>query len=198
IKVDPYSSLHPNWAQTTSKGYPPMRTGIANTPLHGGHCPPWLFDKMKQLGTIMVEVIAIEYGPAEVLRRLSDPIWFQALGSVLGFDWHSSGLTTVLCGALKEGLRDKQGELGLFIAGGKGRASRKTPEEIMQAGHMYGLSNDLADLQRTSRMVAKVDSAAVQDGYQLYHHVFAFNRDGNWAVIQQGMNEVSRYARRYH
>lgn len=175
-----------------------MRTGMTHVPLHRGHCPPWLFEKMKQLSAVMVEVIAIEYGTAEVLRRLSDPIWFQSFGSVLGFDWHSSGLTTVLCGALKEGLRDNQGELGLFFAGGKGRASRKTPEEIIQAGDKYGLSNDLADLQRTSRMVAKVDSAAVQDGYQLYHHVIVFDRDGNWAVVQQGMNKTNHYARRYH
>jgi uncharacterized protein len=175
-----------------------MRTGTANVPLHGGHCPPWLFEKMKQLGSVMIEVIAIEYGTAEVLRRLSDPVWFQALGSVLGFDWHSSGLTTVLLGALKEGLREKQEELGLFIAGGKGKTSRQTPLEIDQAGELYGLSNDLASLKRTSRMVAKVDSAAVQDGYQLYHHVFVFDRSGNWAVVQQGMNEHNRYARRYH
>ncbi len=175
-----------------------MRTGTAHVPLHGGHCPPWLFEKMKQLGAVMIEVIVREYGPAEVLRRLSDPIWFQSLGSVLGFDWHSSGLTTVLCGALKEGLRDRQGELGLFFAGGKGAASRKTPDEIVQAGEAYGLPNGLADLQRTSRMVAKVDSAAVQDGYQLYHHVFIFDRGGNWAVVQQGMNGANRYARRYH
>ncbi|WP_425340326.1 DUF763 domain-containing protein [Ammoniphilus resinae] len=171
---------------------------MANTPLHGGHCPPWLFEKMKQLGSVMIEVIAIEYGPTEVLRRLSDPIWFQAFGSVLGFDWHSSGLTTVLCGALKEGLHDQQGELGLFVTGGKGKASRKTPDEIFQAGEKHGLSNDLVSLQRTSRMVAKVDSAAVQDGYQLYHHFFVFDRDGNWTVVQQGMNEKNRYARRYH
>ena len=175
-----------------------MRTGIANTPLHGGHCPPWLFEKMKQLGAVIIEVIAMEYGPTEVLRRLSDPIWFQAFGSVLGFDWHSSGLTTVLCGALKEGLRERQGDLGLFVTGGKGKASRKTPDEIFQAGEKHGLSNDLVILQRTSRMVAKVDSAAVQDGYQLYHHFFVFDRDGNWTVVQQGMNEENRYARRYH
>jgi hypothetical protein len=153
---------------------------------------------MKQLGAAMLEAIVIEYGTAEVLRRLSDPVWFQSLGSVLGFDWHSSGLTTVLCGALKEGISSHQGELGLFFAGGKGRASRKTPEEIVQAGETYGLSNDYAGLPQVSRMVAKVDSAAVQDGYQLYHHVFIFDRDGNWAVIQQGMNEAVRYARRYH
>jgi hypothetical protein len=146
----------------------------------------------------MLEAIVIEYGTAEVLRRLSDPVWFQSLGSVLGFDWHSSGLTTVLCGALKEGMSDRQGELGLFFAGGKGRASKKTPEEIVQAGETFGLSNDYAGLPQVSRMVAKVNSAAVQDGYQLYHHVFMFDSHGNWAVIQQGMNEAVRYARRYH
>jgi hypothetical protein len=175
-----------------------MQTGIANVPLHGGHCPPWLFEKMKQLGAVMVEVIVLEYGPAEVLRRLSDPVWFQTFGSVLGFDWHSSGLTTVVCGALKEGLGKSQGELGIFFAGGKGKASRKTPQEIAEAGEKYGLSNDLAALQGTSRLVAKIDSAAVQDGYQLYHHFFIFDQAGNWAVIQQGMNKENRYARRYH
>lgn len=175
-----------------------MQTGIANVPLHGGHCPPWLFKKMKELGAAMAEVIVLEYGPQEILRRLSDPVWFQTFGSVLGFDWHSSGLTTVLCGALKEGLQKSQGELGLFLAGGKGRASRKTPLEIMEAGEKYGLSNNLTSLQKTSRLVAKVDSAAVQDGYQLYHHFFVFDRKGNWAVVQQGMNGENRYARRYH
>jgi hypothetical protein len=175
-----------------------MKTGMAHVPLHGGHCPPWLFDKMKRLGAVMIEVIAAEYGSAEVLRRLSDPVWFQAFGCVLGFDWHSSGLTTVVCGALKEGLRERQGELGLFFAGGKGKASRQTPLEIAQAGETYGLGNELAGLERTSRMVAKVDSAAVQDGYQLYHHFFIFDAQGRWAVVQQGMNEESRYARRYH
>lgn len=175
-----------------------MKTGVAHTPLHGGHCPPWLFAKMKELGSSMIQIIVMEYGASEVLRRLSDPVWFQSFGSVLGFDWHSSGLTTVVCGALKEGLRDKQGELGLFLAGGKGKESRKTPFEIMDAGEKYGLSNDLSQLQQTSRMVAKVDSAAVQDGYQLYHHFFVFDHLGNWVVIQQGMNDKNRYARRYH
>jgi hypothetical protein len=175
-----------------------MRTGVAQVPLHGGQCPPWLFKKMKQLAAVMIETITYEYGPTEVLRRLSDPMWFQTFGCVLGFDWHSSGLTTVVCGALKEGLKDMQGEMGLFLAGGKGKTSRKTPDEIIEAGDRYGLSNDLTGLVRTSRMVAKVDSAAVQDGYQLYHHFFVFDRDGNWAVVQQGMNEQERYARRYH
>ncbi|MFA5537292.1 MAG: DUF763 domain-containing protein [Bacillota bacterium] len=175
-----------------------MKTGIANVPLHGGQCPPWLFEKMKQLGTAIVEVIVMEYGPTEILRRLSDPVWFQTFGSVLGFDWHSSGLTTVVCGALKEGLKNSQAELGIFFAGGKGKVSRKTPLEIAEAGDKYGLSNDLAALQSTSRLVAKVDSAAVQDGYQLYHHFFIFDRAGNWSVVQQGMNGENRYARRYH
>lgn len=182
----------------TKEGELLMKTGIANAPLHGGRCPAWLFEKMKQLGTAIVEVIVIEYGPQEILRRLSDPVWFQTFGSVLGFDWHSSGLTTVVCGALKEGLRKSQGELGVFFAGGKGKASRKTPLEIMEAGEKYGLTNDLAALQGTSRLVAKVDSAAVQDGYQLYHHFFVFDREGNWSVVQQGMNSENRYARRYH
>lgn len=175
-----------------------MKTGVANVPLHGGFCPPWLFKKMRDLGATIIEVIVMEYGTQEVLRRLSDPVWFQSFGSVLGFDWHSSGLTTVVCGALKEGLKDAQGELGLFLVGGKGKASRKTPTEIIETGDKYGLSNDLFALQQTSRTVAKVDSAAVQDGYQLYHHFLVFDRDGNWTVIQQGMNSKNRYARRYH
>lgn len=146
----------------------------------------------------MLEVIVYEYGTGEVLRRLADPVWFQTFGCLLGFDWHSSGLTTVVCGALKEGLKEQQGELGLFFAGGKGKTSRQTPEEIALAGEKYGLSNDLQSLQRTSRLVAKVDSAAVQDGYELYHHFFVFDQKGNWTVVQQGMNAEERYARRYH
>lgn len=175
-----------------------MRTGVTHVPLHGGHCPPWLFQKIKKLSQVMIEVIVLEYGPKEVLRRLSDPVWFQTFGCILGFDWHSSGLTTVVCGALKEGLKERQGELGIFFAGGKGKVSRKTPDEIIEAGDKYGLSNDLEALTRTSKMVAKVDSAAVQDGYQLYHHFFVFDDKGNWTVVQQGMNEIKRYARRYH
>lgn len=174
-----------------------MRTGITQVPLHGGHCPPWLFAKIKELGAMIIQVIVYEYGSEEVLRRLSDPVWFQTFGC-LGFDWHSSGLTTVVCGALKEGLRDMQGELGLFFAGGKGKVSRNTPQEICTAGEKYGLANNLIELQQTSRLVAKVDSAAVQDGYQLYHHFFVFNKYGEWTVVQQVMNENIRYARRYH
>lgn len=175
-----------------------MRTGTADLPLHGGKCPPWLFSRMTRLGAAIIEAIVEEYGPQEVLRRLADPFWFQALGCVLGFDWHSSGLTTTVCGALKEGLAPRQGDLGLFFAGGKGKTSRKTPQEIQEAGEKYGLPSAIAELQYASRMVAKVDSAALQDGYQLYHHFFVFTADGSWAVVQQGMNEETRWARRYH
>ncbi|CEP68967.1 Protein of unknown function DUF763 [Moorella glycerini] len=176
-----------------------MRTGTASLPLHGGHCPPWLFERMKRLGPAILEVIVREYGPQEVLRRLSDPHWFQAFGCVLGFDWHSSGLTTTLCGALKEGIRGREKDLGLVIAGGKGRTSRQTPEEIATAADRLALTSlQPGELVYASRMAAKVDNTALQDGYQLYHHVFIFTFDGRWAVVQQGMNEMTRLARRYH
>lgn len=174
-----------------------MRTGTADLPLHGGKCPPWLFERMKQLGAAIVEVVVNEEGPGEVLRRLADPFWFQALGCVLGFDWHSSGLTTTVCGALKEGLRGKEKHLGLFVAGGKGRASRRTPQEIVDYAERYGLAAG-ERLVYASRMAAKVDNAALQDGYQVYHHAFFFTAAGEWAVVQQGMNEASGWARRYH
>jgi hypothetical protein len=175
-----------------------MRTGIANLPLHGHHCPRWLFDRMVKLSSLIIEAVVEEYGTAEVLDRLSDPFWFQALGCVVGFDWHSSGLTTVLCGALKEGFRPKQRQLGIYFAGGKAMASRRTPLEIEAYADRFGLSVDVPALQYASRMSAKVDSAAVQDGYQIYHHVFIFTADGRWAVVQQGMNQATGWARRYH
>lgn len=175
-----------------------MRTGIANLPLHGHHCPRWLFDRMVKLSSAIIEAIVEEYGPTEVLERLSDPFWFQALGCVVGFDWHSSGLTTVLCGALKEGLRPKQRQLGLYLAGGKALTSRKTPAEIEKYADRDGLSVDVNALRYASRMSAKVDNAAVQDGFQIYHHVFAFTADGQWAVVQQGMDQNIGWARRYH
>lgn len=175
-----------------------MRTGVANLPLHGGHCPPWLFEKMVPLSRAIVETIVLEFGPDEVLERLADPLWFQAFGCVLGFDWHSSGLTTTATGALKEALRPVAGDLGIFVAGGKGATSRKTPQEIQEAGERYGLALDLNRLVYTSRMTAKVDNTAIQDGFQLYHHVFIFTREGKWAVVQQGMNQENHYARRYH
>jgi hypothetical protein len=138
------------------------------------------------------------YGPNQLLERLADPFWFQAFGCVLGFDWHSSGLTTTTLAALKEGIRGLEGELGFFLCGGKGRASRQTPLEIEEHAARHGLPQGAQGLIYASRMAAKVDSNAVQDGYQIYHHCFAFTREGRWAVIQQGMNEAARYARRYH
>lgn len=172
------------------------RTGIANLPLHYGKAPPWLFQRMSKLAREITICIVTEFGPAEMLRRMSDPHWFQALGCVLGYDWHSSGVTTTLCGALKEGLRGLEGELGLFVAGGKGRTSRQTPAEIERFGQ--AISVDASGLVYASRMAAKVDNSALQDGYQLYHHTFLFTADNSWAVVQQGMNEANRYARRYH
>jgi hypothetical protein len=173
-----------------------QRTGVANLPLHYGKVPPWLFGRMSQLAREIAIVTVTEFGTAEMLRRLSDPYWFQAFGCVLGYDWHSSGVTTTVCGALKEGMRGLENELGLFVAGGKGRTSRKTPAEIENTGHL--LKVNPSSLVYASRMSAKVDNSALQDGYQLYHHSFFFTQDGSWAVIQQGMNETNRYARRYH
>jgi len=165
-------------------------------PLHYGKAPAWLFKRMARLARELCLVVIVEYGRDELLRRLADPFWFQAFGCVLGFDWHSSGLTTTVCGALKEGLKPIAGELGLFVTGGKGKTSRQTPLEIERISDEVG--TDAQALIYASRMSAKVDSAAVQDGYQLYHHTFVFTADNRWVVIQQGMNEANRYARRYH
>jgi hypothetical protein len=173
-----------------------FRTGIANMPLHYGKAPLWLFQRMVKLAREITVFIVVEFGPEEMLRRMSDPCWFQAFGCVLGFDWHSSGVTTTVCGALKEGLKGLEPDLGLFVAGGKGSTSRRTPAEIEAFGD--AISVDPSPLIYASRMAAKVDNAALQDGYQLYHHVFLFTKGGSWAVVQQGMNEVNRYARRYH
>lgn len=153
---------------------------------------------MKKLSAAMIEAIVIEYGTQEVLSRMADPVWFQSFGAVLGFDWHSSGLTTVVLGALKESWAERAGEYGLFIAGGKGKASRKTPDEIDQVGSRYALGLDADHLVHASRLAAKVDSGLVQDGYQLYHHVFLFDARGSWAVVQQGMHDTEPTARRYH
>jgi hypothetical protein len=153
---------------------------------------------MTKLSREIVSLLTVEFGAGEVLAKLSDPYWFQAFGCVLGFDWHSSGVTTTVCGALKEGLRGLEGELGLFVAGGKGRVSRRTPDEIIQHADKHSVSVDPEALVYASKMSAKVDSTAVQDGYQLYHHVFIFDKTGAWAVVQQGMNETNRWARRYH
>jgi hypothetical protein len=173
-----------------------MRTGTAQLPLHYGKTPRWLFDRMKLLAREIAIVIVDEFGTVEMLRRLSDPFWFQAFGCVLGFDWHSSGVTTTTCAALKEGIRGLEHELGLYVAGGKGSTSRRTPQEI--EAHGADLAVDPAKLIYASRMAAKVDNTALQDGYQIYHHTFVFDREGRWCVVQQGMNEATRYARRYH
>jgi len=175
---------------------PGTRTGTADSPLHYGAAPRWLFDRMTRLARQVTLAVVDEYGPQEMLLRLSDPFWFQAFGCVLGFDWHSSGLTTTVCGALKEGLRVLGSDAGLFVAGGKGKTSRRTPDELADYGQRLGL--DAAPLIYSSRMSAKVDSAALQDGYEIYHHSFVFTGDGHWCVIQQGMNTAARYARRYH
>src|SRR5690349_3042774 len=172
------------------------RTGFAHLPLHSGKAPRWLFERMVPLSREIVTFIASEFGRQEILRRLSDPYWFQAFGCVLGFDWHSSGVTTTVCGAVKESLKDIDEDLGFFAAGGKGKTSRKTPAEIVETCDLLG--RDPHPLVYASRTAAKVDSAAVQDGYQLYHHVFFFTRDGEWCVVQQGMSDVTRTARRYH
>jgi len=172
------------------------RTGSANLPLHGGKAPAWLFSRMIKLSREITTHIVAEFGPDEMLRRLSDPFWFQAFGCVLGFDWHSSGVTTTVTGAVKEGIRGLEHELRFYAGGGKGAASRKTPAEITDACDR--LSIDSRPLVYASRMSAKVDSAAVQDGYQLYHHAFFFTPAGSWCVVQQGMNDENGMARRYH
>ncbi|MFH1102107.1 MAG: DUF763 domain-containing protein [Methanobacteriota archaeon] len=174
-----------------------VRTGVAHLPLHPGKAPRWLFKRMVALSKEITEVLIFEYGTDEFLRRISDPFWFQALSCVLGYDYHSSGTTTVTCGALKEALNPEN--IGIMIAGGKGKASRNTLSEIEQYGKRYNLSTSMIqELQYSSRMAAKIDNAAVQDGYNLYHHVLVFSENKKWAVIQQGMNNETSYARRYH
>ncbi len=172
------------------------RTGLASLPLHYGQVPRWLFDRMTKLAREISSIIVAEFGPEEMLRRLSDPCWFQAFGCVLGYDWHSSGVTTVLCGALKEGIKGLDKELGFFVAGGKGRTSRQTPAEIQSLAD--AILVDPRQLVYASKLAAKVDNSALQDGYQLYHHTFLFTASGSWSVVQQGMNESTHYARRYH
>lgn len=172
------------------------RAGSADLPLHGGRVPAWLGERMTRLGVVIAEAILLEYGRDEFLRRLAHPFWFQSFGAVMGMDWHSSGITTSVIGALKRGLNPRAGELGLHICGGRGRHSRKTPDELAAVGERTGV--DGAGLARASRLVAKVDSAAVQDGFDLYLHGFIVADDGRWVVVQQGMNGDRRQARRYH
>lgn len=172
------------------------RTGSADLPLHGGRVPAWLASRMATLGRVLVEALLLEYGRDELLRRLAHPFWFQSLGCVMGMDWHSSGITTSVLGALKRGLSPVEHELGVHVCGGRGRHSRKTPEELRALGGRIGFDGD--GLARTSKLVAKVDSAAVQDGYQLYLHGFIVTDDGKWVVVQQGMRPDAGTARRYH
>ena len=172
------------------------RTGSANLPLHGGKAPAWLFGRMVRLSRAVLGHMTSEYGPEEVLRRLSDPFWFQALGCVLGFDWHSSGVTTTTCGALKEAVRGNEAHFGLWVAGGKGKASRLAPPEIARACDVTGADGDA--LVRASKLAAKVDNTAVQSGHRLYHHSFFLTARGSWAVVQQGMRPDDRTARRFH
>lgn len=172
------------------------RSGFADLPLHGGRVPAWLADRMTKLGSGITVAILLQYGPSEFLSRLSDPFWFQALGSVMGMDWHSSGITTSVMGALKRGLNPRADELGIYICGGRGRHSRKTPDELRHLAEKTSLDGEA--LVRTSRLTARIDNNAIQDGFQIYLHNFVATADGNWAVIQQGMNEATGLARRYH
>jgi hypothetical protein len=172
------------------------RTGSADLPLHNGRVPAWLAQRMARLGAVIAETIVHHYGRDEFLRRLAHPFWFQSFGAVMGMDWHSSGITTSVIGALKRGLAPMSRELGIHVCGGRGRHSRATPQELVAIGDRVGL--DGAALARASRLVAKVDSAAVQDGFDLYLHGFVVADDGRWVVVQQGMNGASRLARRYH
>jgi hypothetical protein len=172
------------------------RAGSADLPLHGGRVPPWLADRMTRLGAVIAEAIIHHYGRDELLRRLAHPFWFQSFGAVMGMDWHSSGITTSVIGALKRGLAPLSGELGMHVCGGRGAHSRQTPHELQAIGERVGF--DGAALATASRLVAKVDSAAVQDGFDLYLHSFIVTDDGNWVVVQQGLNGERRQARRYH
>jgi hypothetical protein len=172
------------------------RSGSADLPLHGGRVPPWLAGRMASLGAIVCQAIVHHYGRDEFLQRLSHPFWFQSFGAVMGMDWHSSGITTSVIGALKRGLAPLQGELGIHVCGGRGKHSRRTPEELNLLGDRLGFDGE--KLIRASRLVAKVDSAAVQDGFDLYLHGFFVTDDGKWTVVQQGMNGDKRQARRYH
>jgi uncharacterized protein len=173
-----------------------QRSGIADLPLHGGSVPKWLADRMTVLGTAIAENVIHAYGTSGLLSRLADPFWFQALGSVMGMDWHSSGITTSVVGALKRGLNPRSRELGIYICGGRGRHSRRTPDELRGYADRTGLDGE--SLVRASRLAARVDNNAIADGFQIYLHGFALNTAGEWTIVQQGLNEASSYARRYH
>lgn len=172
------------------------RSGIADLPLHGGRVPQWLAERMTRLGTAITEIVVRDYGSSAFLSRLSDPFWFQALGSVMGMDWHSSGITTSVMGALKRGLAPLADELGIYICGGRGRFSRNTPQELRTIAERRGFDGEA--LVRTSRLTARVDNNAIADGFQIYLHSFIVTTTGEWAVVQQGLNDRSGMARRYH
>jgi hypothetical protein len=172
------------------------RSGAADLPLHGGSVPAWLAQRMTRLGTAIAEDVIHHYGRSAFLTKLSDPFWFQAFGTVMGMDWHSSGITTSVLGALKRGLNSRSDELGLLVCGGRGRHSRKTPQELLGYAEKTGLNGD--SLVRSSRLTARVDNNAIQDGFQLYLHAFVVTTDGEWSVVQQGMNAETAMARRYH
>jgi hypothetical protein len=172
------------------------RSGTADLPLHGGRVPPWLAERMTALGTGISEAVVYHYGHSELLSRLSDPFWFQALGCVMGMDWHSSGITTSVLGALKRGLNPRAHELGIFVCGGRGRHSRQTPHELRQIAEQTSLDGE--QLVRASRLAAKIDNNAIADGFQLYLHGFIVTKSGEWAIVQQGMNDSTGLARRYH
>lgn len=172
------------------------RSGSADLPLHYGYVPKWLAERMAKLGLAVMECIVMDYGTDEVLKRLSDPYWFQSLGAVMGMDWHSSGITTSVMGALKRAVNSHARELGIYICGGKGKYSRETPNELLRLGETTGLDGNY--LVRCSKLSAKVDNTAIQDGFQLYTHNFIVSNSGKWSVVQQGMSDKSSTARRYH
>lgn len=173
-----------------------MKRGHADLPLHYGTVPPWLAQRMMQLGGAIVESIIMEYGRTALLQRMSDPFWFQSLGCVLGMDWHSSGITTSVMNALKKAINKRSHDLGIYVCGGRGNASRQTPDELLNIADRTGLNGN--ELVKASRLSAKVDNTAIQDGFQLYLHSFIVTKEGEWAVVQQGMNQNERMARRYH
>jgi uncharacterized protein len=172
------------------------RSGFADLPLHSGHVPQWLAERMTKLGAAIAETVVRDYGASAFLSRLSDPFWFQALGAVMGMDWHSSGITTSVMGALKRGLAPRADELGLYVCGGRGKHSRNTPQELLNVAERRGLDGDT--LVRTSRLTARIDNNAIADGFQIYLHSFVVTSDGEWTVVQQGLNDRSGMARRYH
>ena len=171
-------------------------SGIADLPLHGGRVPPWLAERMTKLGAAITEAIVQDYGASAFLSRLSDPFWFQALGAVMGMDWHSSGITTSVMGALKRGLAPRANELGIYVCGGRGRFARNTPQELRTVAERHGFDGDA--LVRSSRLTARIDNNAIADGFQIYLHSFVVTPQGEWVVVQQGLNERSATARRYH